>query len=86
VKDGATARQMVGWAANTEFRAQSTPGTFDSGSSLIDKDIVLAADADVIGHINGDTPHYPTIRSSPCARTLRAPSRSFTTATKEPGF
>jgi len=25
----------------------------DSGSSLIDKDVVLAADADVIGHING---------------------------------
>jgi enamidase len=54
VKDGATARQMVGWARN--FGIQSTihtGGPSIPGSSLIDKDIVLAADADVIGHING---------------------------------
>src|SRR5712664_1050669 len=54
VKDGATARQMVGWAR--KFGIQSTihtGGPSIPGSSLIDKDVVLAADADVIGHING---------------------------------
>ncbi|MGH9504009.1 MAG: amidohydrolase family protein [Terriglobales bacterium] len=54
VKDGATARRMVGWAR--KFGIQSTihtGGPSIPGSSLIDKDIVLAADADVIGHING---------------------------------
>jgi enamidase len=54
VKDGGTARQMVAWAR--KFGIQSTihtGGPSIPGSSLIDKDIVLAADADVIGHING---------------------------------
>ncbi len=54
VKDGSTARQMVAWARR--FGIQSTihtGGPSIPGSSLIDKDIVLAADADVIGHING---------------------------------
>jgi enamidase len=54
VKDGATARQMVAWAR--KFGMQSTihtGGPSIPGSSLIDKDIVLAADADIIGHING---------------------------------
>src|SRR5580704_16514702 len=54
VKDGATARQMVAWAR--KFGIQNTihtGGPSIPGSSLIDKDIVLAADADVIGHING---------------------------------
>lgn len=54
VKDGSTARQMVAWAR--KFGIQSTihtGGPSIPGSSLIDKDIVLAADADVIGHING---------------------------------
>jgi enamidase len=54
VKDGETARQMVAWAR--QYGLQSTihtGGPSIPGSSLIDKDIVLAADADVIGHING---------------------------------
>jgi enamidase len=54
VKDGSTAREMVAWAR--KFGIQSTihtGGPSIPGSSLIDKDIVLAADADVIGHING---------------------------------
>ena len=54
VKDGATAQQMVAWAR--KFGMQSTihtGGPSIPGSSLIDKDIVLAADADVIGHVNG---------------------------------
>src|SRR5207237_9163872 len=47
-------RQMVAWAR--KYGSQSTihtGGPSIPGSSLIDKDIVLAADADVIGHING---------------------------------
>ena len=54
VKDGATARQMVGWARKHGIQSTiHTGGPSIPGSSLIDKDIVLAADADVIGHING---------------------------------
>ncbi len=54
VKDGDTARQMVGWARKYGMQSTiHTGGPSIPGSSLIDKDIVLAADADVIGHING---------------------------------
>jgi len=54
VKDGETARQMVGWARKYGIQSTiHTGGPSIPGSSLIDKDIVLAADADVIGHING---------------------------------
>src|SRR5467141_4274910 len=54
VKDGTTARQMVGWARKYGMQSTiHTGGPSIPGSSLIDKDIVLAADADVIGHING---------------------------------
>jgi len=54
VKDGATARQMVAWARKHGMQSTiHTGGPSIPGSSLIDKDIVLAADADVIGHING---------------------------------
>jgi enamidase len=54
VKDGSTARQMVGWARKYGLQSTiHTGGPSIPGSSLIDKDIVLAADADVIGHING---------------------------------
>ena len=54
VKDGATAHQMVGWARKYGIQSTiHTGGPSIPGSSLIDKDIVLAADADVIGHING---------------------------------
>src|ERR1700716_2001575 len=54
VKDGATAKQMVGWARKYGIQSTiHTGGPSIPGSSLIDKDIVLAADADVIGHING---------------------------------
>jgi hypothetical protein len=45
---------MVAGRANTASRARSTPaGRRVPGSGLIDKDVVLEADADVIGHING---------------------------------
>ncbi len=54
VKDGNTAKQMVGWARKHGIQSTiHTGGPSIPGSSLIDKDIVLAADADVIGHING---------------------------------
>jgi enamidase len=54
VKDGETARQMVTWARKYGLQSTiHTGGPSIPGSSLIDKDIVLAADADVIGHING---------------------------------
>jgi enamidase len=54
VKDGVTAKQMVGWARKHGIQSTiHTGGPSIPGSSLIDKDIVLAADADVIGHING---------------------------------
>jgi enamidase len=54
VKDGATAREMVSWARKYGIQSTiHTGGPSIPGSSLIDKDIVLAADADVIGHING---------------------------------
>ncbi len=54
VKDGPTARLMVGWARKHGIQSTiHTGGPSIPGSSLIDKDLVLAADADVIGHING---------------------------------
>ncbi len=54
VKDGPNARRMVGWARKHGIQSTiHTGGPSIPGSSLIDKDVVLAADADVIGHING---------------------------------
>jgi enamidase len=45
---------MVAWARKHGIQSTiHTGGPSIPGSSLIDKDIVLAADADVIGHING---------------------------------
>lgn len=54
VKDGATASRMVSWARKYGIQSTiHTGGPSIPGSALIDKDVVLAADADVIGHING---------------------------------
>lgn len=54
VKDGETARQMVCWARKHGIQSTiHTGGPSIPGSNLIDKDVVLAADTDVIGHING---------------------------------
>jgi len=45
---------MVGWARKYGMQSTiHTGGPSIPGSSLIDKDVVLAADADVIGHVNG---------------------------------
>lgn len=54
VKAGESAAQMVKWAR--QYGIQSTihtGGPSIPGSGLIDADIVLEADADIIGHING---------------------------------
>src|SRR5471030_62479 len=54
VKDGANARKMVAWARKYGINSTiHTGGPSIPGSGLIDKDVVLEADADVIGHING---------------------------------
>jgi enamidase len=54
VKAGAEARQMVAWARKYGINSTiHTGGPSIPGSGLIDKDVVLEADADVIGHING---------------------------------
>src|SRR4030081_84565 len=54
VKDGKTARQMVSWARKYGIQSTiHTGGPSIPGSSLIDKNMVLEADTDVVGHING---------------------------------
>jgi enamidase len=54
VKAGAEARQMVAWARKYGIQSTiHTGGPSIPGSGLIDKDVVLEADADIIGHING---------------------------------
>ncbi len=54
VKQGDEARQMVAWARKYGIQSTiHTGGPSIPGSGLIDADVVLEADADVIGHING---------------------------------
>jgi len=54
VKAGAEAAQMVKWARQHGIQSTiHTGGPSIPGSGLIDKDVVLEADADIIGHING---------------------------------
>lgn len=54
VKDGPTARTMVAWARKYGIQSTiHTGGPSIPGSGLIDKDVVLEADTDVVGHING---------------------------------
>src|SRR5215470_4275276 len=63
VKDGPTARQMVAWARKHGIQSTiHTGGPSIPGSSLIDKDVVLAADADVIGHVNGGHTALPDVQ------------------------
>jgi enamidase len=74
VKDGPTARQMVGWARKHGIQSTiHTGGPSIPGSSLIDKDVVLTADADVIGHINGGHTALPDAQIRElCERSERA--------------
>lgn len=54
VKDGANAKQMVAWARKYGIQSTiHTGGPSIPGSGLIGADVVLEADTDVVGHING---------------------------------
>lgn len=54
VKDGAGAKQMVAWARKYGIQSTiHTGGPSIPGSGLIGADVVLEADTDVVGHING---------------------------------
>jgi len=60
VKSGAMAAQMVAWAREHGIQSTiHTGGPSIPGSGLIDKDVVLEADADIIGHINGGHTSLP---------------------------
>lgn len=60
VKAGYEAKEMVAWARKYGIVSTiHTGGPSIPGSGLIDKDVVLEADADVIGHINGGHTSLP---------------------------
>ncbi len=60
VKAGEEAQRMVAWARKYGIKSTiHTGGPSIPGSGLIDKDVVLEADADVIGHINGGHTSLP---------------------------
>jgi len=60
VKSGKEAKQMVAWARLHGIQSTiHTGGPSIPGSGLIDKDVVLEADADIIGHINGGHTSLP---------------------------
>jgi len=60
VKAGYEAKEMVAWARKHGLQSTiHTGGPSIPGSGLIDKDTVLEADADVIGHINGGHTSLP---------------------------
>jgi enamidase len=74
VKGGAEARQMVAWARKYGIQSTiHTGGPSIPGSGLIGKDVVLEADADVIGHINGGHTSLPYAHVCElCERSTRA--------------
>jgi enamidase len=74
VKAGAEAKQMVAWARKHGIQSTiHTGGPSIPGSGLIDKDVVLEADADVIGHINGGHTSLPEAHVCElCERSTRA--------------
>ncbi len=60
VKAGDEARTMVGWARKHGIQSTiHTGGPSIPGSGLIDEQVVLEADADVIGHVNGGHTSLP---------------------------
>lgn len=60
VKAGEEAQKMVVWARKHGIQSTiHTGGPSIPGSGLIDKDVVLEADADIIGHINGGHTSLP---------------------------
>jgi enamidase len=74
VKGGEEARQMVAWARKYGIQSTiHTGGPSIPGSGLIGKDVVLEADADVIGHINGGHTALPYAHVCElCERSTRA--------------
>jgi enamidase len=74
VKAGEEAAKMVAWARKHGIQSTiHTGGPSIPGSGLIDKDVVLEADADVIGHINGGHTSLPEAHVCElCERSLRA--------------
>jgi len=60
VKSGKEAGPMVQWARRHGIQSTiHTGGPSIPGSGLIDKDVILEADADIIGHINGGHTSLP---------------------------
>lgn len=74
VKAGDEAGRMVGWARKYGIQSTiHTGGPSVPGSGYIDKDVILAADADVIGHINGGHTSLSLEQIEVlCARSVRA--------------
>ena len=74
VKGGEEAQRMVAWARKYGIQSTiHTGGPSIPGSGLIDKDVVLEADADVIGHINGGHTALPEADVCElCERSVRA--------------
>jgi enamidase len=74
VKAGEEAARMVAWARRHGIQSTiHTGGPSIPGSGLIDKDVVLEADADVIGHINGGHTSLPEAHVCElCERSSRA--------------
>lgn len=74
VKAGDEAKKMVAWARKHGIQSTiHTGGPSIPGSGLIDKDVILEADADVIGHINGGHTALPGAQICElCARSSRA--------------
>ena len=74
VKGGTEAAMMVKWARAHGIQSTiHTGGPSIPGSGLIDKDVVLEADADVIGHINGGHTALPEAHVCElCERSTRA--------------
>ena len=83
VKAGYEAKQMVAWARKHGIQSTiHTGGPSIPGSGLIDKDVVLEADADIIGHINGGHTSLSEAHAANSARRAAGRSRSCTTATR----
>jgi enamidase len=74
VKGGEEAQRMVAWARRYGIQSTiHTGGPSIPGSGLIDKDVVLEADADIIGHINGGHTALPYAHVCElCERSTRA--------------
>jgi enamidase len=74
VKAGEEAARMVAWARKYGIQSTiHTGGPSVPGSNMIDKDVVLEADADIIGHINGGHTALPEGQICElCARSSRA--------------